>query len=229
MFTRMLQYATFITTFYEFDIKLLQVYYYTGDGTLNSSASGSIASSGNYAVQNHFAFVDAGAHDAWEMLESGNPYFAILGLLSREIREFDRYLQRLLALGEAHFDTGDLREWLVACTAVACLRDRHQAILRKLKPIMQNQVLNDPIIRTFGAAGRSEGRALARDFYDRTQSLKASLRPRRVPRAFLDWIMLNASEEDMVAMENAIAPGMTFDELVEESRIDWAPRRKHGL
>lgn len=232
METRMLHYAAYVTTYYDFEINLFQTYYYTGDGVVEDCEDGELVETGSFSVRNLFVFVDAGNHDAWAMLETGNPYFALLGLMARTIPNYANYLTKLLKLGGKHFDGADLRRWLVDCTAVACLRKRENDVLGRLKPMLHNQVINDPVIQRFTERGRDEGRdegrSQARDFYNRTQRLKAQIRGKRMPVKFLDWIMASASETDMQMLESSMQSGLTFAELLARSGVNWNNGNTYG-
>ena len=91
--------------------------------------------------------------------------------------------------------------------------------------MLENQVINDPVIQRFTERGRDEGRdegrSQARDFYNRTQRLKAQMRGKRMPMKFLDWIMASASETDMQMLESSMEPGLTFAELMARSGVSW--------
>ena len=98
--------------------------------------------------------------------------------------------------------------------------------------MLENQVINDPVIQRFTERGRDEGRdegrSQARDFYNRTQRLKAQMRGKRMPMKVLDWIMASASETDMQMLESSMEPGLTFAELMARSGVSWNNGNTYG-
>ena len=96
---------------------------------------------------------------------------------------------------------------------------------------MQNHVLNDPIFKAVNERGLGEAaeRSRVNDFYNRIQRQKARARG-PFPKAFLDWIMIWATEEDVQKLELSFEPGMVFSDLVERSGVNWPDNRdrKYG-
>lgn len=136
MLRRMATYASLISSFYKYRKNLLQIYYYTGDpigrwraveepkATINNA---------NWSSTNRFVFIDAGAHDAWAMLQTNHLDYAMLGLLSRDVPKLDDFVEKLIRLMANNYESGSLQsaDKLVTCAMVASLRGREDLVMEK--------------------------------------------------------------------------------------------------
>ncbi len=136
MLRRMATYASLISSFYKYGKNLLQIYYYTGDPIGKWKAVGepkATVNNANWSSANRFVFIDAGAHDAWAMLQTNHLEYAMLGLLSRDVPRLDEFVEKLFRLMEKRYEAGSLEsaDKLVTCAMVASLRGREDIVMEK--------------------------------------------------------------------------------------------------
>ncbi|MGR9289908.1 hypothetical protein ACU8OS_15770 [Rhizobium leguminosarum] len=136
MLRRMATYASLISSFYKYRKDLLQIYYYTGDPIARWSAVAepkATVDNFNWSSANRFVFIDAGAHNAWAMLQSNHVEYAMLGLLSRDVPRLDDFVEKLLRLMANKYEPGSLEsaDKLVTCAMVASLRGREDIVMEK--------------------------------------------------------------------------------------------------
>lgn len=218
----MMQYAAYISTYYDFKMKILQIYYYTGDKPIQWSQGKGQILSDSVAILNQFHVIDAGRHDAWKMLKSGNTDYASLGLLARNIDRQDQFIADLISLVQKQNQGIELIKALVGCVAVASLRNRDSQILGMLSEKMKTAVAEDPFVRSIREHMSTDMRALANEFYKRVQRLKHKVRG-DFPTEFLDWAMTVATSDEIEALETASMMATTFEQLVEVAQVSWRP------
>jgi len=136
MLRRMATYASLISSFYKYRKNLLQIYYYTGDPIARWSAVAepkATVNNFNWSSSNRFVYIDAGAHDAWAMLQSNHVEYAMLGLLSRDVPRLEDFVEKLLRLMANKYEPGSLEsaDKLVTCAMVASLRGREDIVMGK--------------------------------------------------------------------------------------------------
>ncbi|MFC0243230.1 hypothetical protein [Rhodopseudomonas telluris] len=218
---RMMQYATYISIYYDYRIRLFQLYYYTGDAPISWKV---FERTDVGAITNRFSVIDAGEHEAWSMLNSENFNYAVLGLLSRGILNEEAYLTEIVRWAIDNPPDGDQIGALVDCIGVASLRCREEKILRRLDAKMAKMVTDDPIFRAMFAKGHSQGvkdgRQDAGLIYQRVETLKTKVRG-PFPISFMNWAMTSSRPSEIEALEMASASATTFDELIEIAGIEW--------
>ncbi|MBY5645858.1 hypothetical protein [Rhizobium leguminosarum] len=136
MLERLAKYALLISAFYDFDIQLFQMYYYTGPDRVkwfDKTLPAARVNNANWALSSRFLFINSGDHDADGMLSSENFSYATLGLLARNISS--RFVRDLIALGHSQLghDSHRWRDELATCITVASLRGREREVWQVLE------------------------------------------------------------------------------------------------
>lgn len=203
---RLMIYAAQIASYYDFKRKIIQIYYYTGDRRLNFERrrvnNSALIRNDRAAISNQFLAIDAGLHDANEMLKSGDFNFAVLGLLSMNIGDPRSYIQKLVRLAQDTFSGFERHHKLVHCMAIAFLRGRAELVWNAVSTVERNNMLRDPFWENLvnEHAGRLKQRAL--QVCRLVEELRAEFGTALADED-LEWLMDEFSLEDLeTAREN---------------------------
>jgi hypothetical protein len=237
MLERLAKYALLISAFYDFNIQLFQMYYYTGPDRvkwLYEALPAARVNNANWAISSRFLFINSADHEADRMLASQNFSYATLGLLARKISP--DFIPALVSLGRDQLghDSHRWRDELATCITVASLRGREKEVWEVLeqddkKFLSRNGWwLSDAMIKelhNWRSIGNVQILLDLRDLED--------IVGERFSREFMQWASHKLSFEEVEALKATASGGFkSFQELLEDSGIEWpviSQRNDYGL
>lgn len=218
---RMMQYGALIASFYDFQKRVTQVYYHTGDRPARweeGDFKDGLVVNGNGSVRNSFIFIDASRHDAWAMLEDNNFFYSMLGLLAETIPDEAAYCAQLVNKARARFDGEELREILVSCVVIGQLRNRGSMVWPRVLDLEADHMFNEQFFKGLEGIIRARNADHFADISNAVARMKEVL-PYDLPQHFLERAMAQMTREQVAAVWRATDKYDTLSEIVEEAGI----------